>query len=298
MLSIDSNKDQSVLANFINLDGSVFSYVKFTFDNKSSNDAFKHFYDVTSTDGGLKSLDINGFQIITTNRDFDMQQISLLNNDFLDVDTQEDIIAKMGVNTKVYADLITDCGDYTFCRIMKSNLVYSQFEFEGPIEKEKTVLSTKINNFQIQSGETFSDSSLQIIISSQISSKASLNLKGNFVIVTEKDRAISLDANWDFGNNANSDITLNGRMLGIYDNVFKIGLIDLTEVKVNGKLNSTGDIYNLNLSGLGIFGKNCYSHNELIDSLQSQDSQQSSTIVDLSGDRKNSDNSISVIKGN
>ena len=148
--TLDSTKEQQILANFINLDGSVFSYVKLTFDNKTSNDSFKYFYDVTSTDGGLKSLDINGFEVITTNRDFDMKQVNLLSNDFLDIDTQEDIIAKMGVNTKVYAELIADCLDYTFCRVMKSNLVYSQFEFEGPLSK-KTVLSTVINNFKMKS---------------------------------------------------------------------------------------------------------------------------------------------------
>ena len=295
--TLDSTKEQQILANFINLDGSVFSYVKLTFDNKTSNDSFKYFYDVTSTDGGLKSLDINGFEVITTNRDFDMKQVNLLSNDFLDIDTQEDIIAKMGVNTKVYAELIADCLDYTFCRVMKSNLVYSQFEFEGPLSK-KTVLSTVINNFKMKSGETFSDSTLQIIIDSTSSSNASLNLIGNFIIVTEKDRAISLNANWDFGNKANSVITLHGKMLGIYNDVFKIGLIDLTQVKVNGKINTNGDIYNLNLNGLGIFGKDCYSHQDLINSLQSQDSQKSSTIVDLSGDTKNNDDSISVIKSN
>ena len=296
-VTIDSKTDASVLTNFINLDGSVFSYVKLTFKSKTSNDAFRYFYDVTSTDGGLKSLDINGFEIITTNRDFDMNKISLLKNEFLDVDTQEDIIAKEGVNTKVYADLINDCLDYTFWRIVKSNKVYSKFEFEGPIKKT-TVLSTTMNNFGIDSGITFSDSILQIIIDPENNSNAKLNLVGNFVLITEKDRAISLKSQWDFGSKPNSNITLSGRMLGIYDDVFKVGLIDLSEVKVSGIITSTGNLYEMSLNGLGIFGKNCYSQQELIKNLQSQDSSLKDTIYDLSLNKKNSDGSISVVKNN
>ena len=85
-------------------------------------------------------------------------------------------------------------------------------------------------------------------------------------------------------------------MLGIYNNVFKIGLIDLANVKVSGFLNSEGKIIDLNLNGLGIFGKNCYSSDNLVEALQSQDSKLTSEIFDLSDEKKNYDNSISVIK--
>ena len=173
-------------------------------DAKLSQKLFNTFFDVVSVDGGLKSIDINKLEVITTNRDFDMTQVSLLQNSYLDVDTREDIIAKMGVNVKVYASLINDCLDYTFCRVVKSNMVYSNLEFEGPV-KITTVLSAGINDFTVPSGITFSHSTLQIVIDSDYQSNVKLSLIGDFVIIAEKDRAISLNTNWNFGSSPNEN---------------------------------------------------------------------------------------------
>lgn len=294
--SLDKN-DVSVLANFIDVDGRVFSFFRFTFDSEVSSEGFNHFFNVNKFGAGFHSLNVNGLEIITTNRDFDLDHVDLLKNDKIDIETKNDILAKKGVNARVKANLISDCKDYTFCRLVKQNMVYSKFEFEGIVSKDKSVLNTPLNDFELKSGIGFTDCSLKLVIEHQDEDvTAKLKLDGNVLVITEKDRAISLNTRFSFGSDPSDDIKITGRMLGIYDNVFKAGLIDLTNVEISGRLNKDSKIFDFSLNGLGIYGRNCYSNSDLIEALQTQDSNPVTRIIDLSGLDSDSDNSIPIIK--
>lgn len=231
----------------------MYSYLTFTFADDEAKTAFEENFALKTFSPGYKSLNIKGYKLIATNRDFDMDQISLLKDDDIDIETSNDIIAKMGLYAKVQAELIDDCVDYTFCRIVKEKMVYSKLLFEGPVEKSKTILSTAVENFEMQKGVSFADSHLRMIITKE-NGQVTVDLKGELVTVTEDDRAIALKGLWNFGDKTNSDIQVKGDMQGIYDNVFNIGLIDISNLQANTTIFNNGTLANFSLKGLGIFG--------------------------------------------
>lgn len=285
-----------MLGNFINLDGTVFSYMTFTFANTIAKDSFEAFFDIKEHDGGYKSLKITGFELISTNRDFDMNRVSQFADDDIDIITSHDIIAKKGVSAKTNAELIDDCQDYTFCRLVKENLIYSKLQFEGPVKKNETILSSTMDNFNLQKGVSFADSRLQLVVyQKQGKNLVKLSLEGDLVTITEDDRAIALKSRWDFGNTPNGDIKISGEMGGIYDNVFKIGLLDISKVQTNTTIHSDGRISDFTLKGLGIFGYNCYMHQPLVNAIQDQDNGPADKIIDLSKTEKASDNTIPIV---
>lgn len=296
MYDIDKTSDVRVLGNFINLDGTVFSYMTFTFANTIAESAFESFFNIKGHDGGYKSLKITGFELISTNRDFDMNRVSQFADDDIDIITSHDIIAKKGVSAKTNAELIDDCKDYTFCRLVKENLIYSKLQFEGPVRRNETVLSSPIDNFNLQKGVSFADSKLQLIVYPKDNKNlVKLSLEGELVTITEDDRAIALKSKWDFGDTPNGDIKISGEMGGIYDNVFKIGLLDISKIQTNTTIHSNGKISDFTLKGVGIFGYNCYVHQPLVNAIQDQDNGPADRIIDLSKTEKAKDNTIPIV---
>lgn len=274
----------------------MYSYLTFTFVDDEAKTAFEKNFAVKSHAPGYDSLNIKGYKLIATNRDFDMDQISLLKDDDIDIETTNDIIAKMGLYAKVQAELIEDCVDFTFCRIVKERMVYSKLLFEGPVENTKTILSSPVENFEMHKGVSFADSYLRIIIDkNEKDGKLTVDLKGELVTVTEDDRAIALKGLWNFGDKTNGDIKVEGDMQGIYDNVFNVGLIDISNLQADTTIFNNGTLANFSLKGLGIFGADCYTQETLIKALQDQDSGPPDKIINFTNVNKQEDKSVPVL---
>ena len=60
-------------------------------------------------------------------------------------------------------------------------------------------------------------------------------------------------------------------MIGVYENVFRTGILDLTNIRAVGLISSTGRVEELTLSSIGILGHNyCYHDKHLLNSLANQ----------------------------
>jgi len=269
----------------------------FNFTEPSALIAFEQSFDIQSSDGGYKSLQIVGFELISTNRELDKNTFSYLRDDDLDIDATESIIMNKGLAARVDAELIDDCNDYTFCRLVKENFVYSRLLFEGTIGKTVTKLASPIDNFNLRTGVSFADANIILNIHKAEEGSVKMTLEGDLATVTEEDRAAALNGVWDFGDSPDSDIKIIASMKGIYDNVFKVGLIDYSNIKANATIYNQGDISNFELKGLGLIGHECYNETFLITNLQDEDNDEPDTIVDLSQKESAQGVAIPVISG-
>ena len=101
-------------ADFVNLDGTVLSYVKFTVPTEMATESFYAFFGPTANDGGFESLKIDVFSLVTTNRDLDTDSIAALENANIEAVYDSDIILKKGITAIVSTSLVDDCGNMTF----------------------------------------------------------------------------------------------------------------------------------------------------------------------------------------
>lgn len=93
---------------FTNLDGDILSYNRFIFSTEDSEAAFLTLFDVSSVDAGYRSMNINGFQFITVNRDFNLRKIMELQNTNILLPADQDVIAKEGISVQLTTGLIND----------------------------------------------------------------------------------------------------------------------------------------------------------------------------------------------
>jgi hypothetical protein len=287
----------SVTANFINLDGSIYSYMRYNFEEYQSKEAFETFFSLSSSDAGYESLDLKYFALVTTNRDFDLNEYDeYFNDDDIDLIMEDDVIAKKGVMVKTNADLVDDCDDITFCRLFKESLIYSKFEFEGLLGDLQTRLETEVVDFELQTGVSYENSSIFMTLSGlSDGSKLVTTLEGVMVTVTEDNRTVDLQSVWDLGDDPAGDIKIFGEQLGIYDSVFNLGVIDMSDVTTNAVIYSDGTLSSFSLLGLGIYGYDCVTNQQLYDDLQNQNPDEPDQIVYLGSEEKNEDGSISII---
>jgi hypothetical protein len=287
----------SVIGNYINFDGGIYSYMRYTFEQYQVKKAFEAFFELSSTDAGYSSLDLKYFALVTTNRDFDLSEYAdYFQDDDIDVIIQDDVIAKIGVTVKTNANLIDDCDSNTFCRLFKEDFIYSKFEFQGLLGESETRLESDVVDFTLQTGIMYENSSIIMTVSDESESNILVTtLEGTMVTMTEDNRTIDLQSVWDFGDNATGNINISGELAGVYDNVFNLGVIDMSTVKANAVIYNDGSLSAFTLIGLGIYGNDCYTNEELYLDLQTQNQDNPNQIVDLEGEKLNEDGSISVI---
>jgi hypothetical protein len=287
----------SVIANYINFDGGIYSYMRYTFEQYQVKKAFEAFFELSGTDAGYSSLNLTYFALVTTNRDFDLSEYAeYFQDDDIDVIIQDDVIAKIGVTVKTNARLIDDCDGNTFCRLFKEDLIYSKFEFQGLLGESETRLESDVVDFFLQTGIKYVNSSIIMTVSDESDSNSLVTtLEGTMVTMTEDNRTINLQSVWDFGDDATGDINISGELAGVYDNVFNLGVIDMSTVKANAVIYNDGSLSAFTLIGLGIYGNDCYTNEELYSDLQTQNQDNPDQIVDLEGEKLNEDGSISIV---
>jgi hypothetical protein len=266
--SLDSERSPIALfANFVNLDGSVLSYVDFGFTRFGPRDALMQSFGVTGGDAGFQSLHINRFGLVSINRDFNTNKVSELRNQNVIAFRDSNVMLKNSLSAYLDTRLIEDCIDNTLCILFKENEVPGHFNFTGLIE-EMTNLTAPVYEFELNSAVRYNDTIFQLSIVGGEPIHAHIN--GNFITLAQPDRELLLDSTWTFGNTPAGDIQLSGTKNDIFDDVFGLTRLDLIQAHITGQILSNGTIVGFGLSGTGLLGRDCYTREELISELQSE----------------------------
>jgi len=84
--------------------------------------------------------------------------------------------------------------------------------------------------------------------------RADLYMNAEMFLIAEENKSIKMQ----IGLTMEDKIRINGTTLGVYENVFKFGRLDLVEIWGWGLMDTHGEVQELTLNSLGIFGKHCY----------------------------------------
>lgn len=284
-------------ADVLNLDGSPYSYMQFSFQSGASEEAFTSFFSIEESDGGAESFEITGFNFITTNRDLDLSQWDeIIQDDDVDLHMEGGIIAKEGIKATLDTTLIEDCGEYTLCRLFKESLVYSVFKFEGFLEGDETHLVSQIDDIPIKDGVTFTNSEFVVsIYGGESGATLSTSIEGLMNAKPEEDREIILQSTWNFGQHPQNNIEIAAYSDGIYSNVFELEVLGLTNMHSTATIFNEGHLSTFSLKGLGIFGYNCFLNDDLQESLNEQESRSQEEITDLSNEEQNEDGGVEIL---
>ena len=256
-------------AEFVNLDGSVLSYVRFYFGAVKASGHFYDFFDIEGADAGFRSLHLSDFQIISANRDFNTDKVTQIRHSNIMVVRDNDVIVKDGLTVLVDGDLKKDCTNYVFCRLAKDLKIPSTVSFSGLVRAQDSIFTSDYANFTLNDHVTFNDNTLDIRVGEkQNKPYAYLHLRGNLTTIAEPNRKIDFETIWSFGDNAESPIYITGSKNNIYDNVFNSGILDLVESEINGRINSDTSISHFNFTSTAVLGKDCYSHRDYVDQVQ------------------------------
>lgn len=256
-------------AEFVNLDGSVLSYVRFYFGAVKASEHFYDFFDLEGADAGFRSLHLSDFQIISANRDFNSDKITQIRHSNIIVVRDNEVIVKDGLTVLADGDLRKDCSNYVFCRLAKDLKIPSTVSFTGLVRTHDSIFTSDYANFTLNDHVTFTDNTLDIRVGEKLNKPyAYLHLRGNLTTIVEPDRKIDFETIWSFGDKADSPIYITGSKNNIYDNVFKSGIIDLVESEINGRINPDTSISHFNFTSTAVLGKDCYSHKDYIDQVQ------------------------------
>lgn len=267
--SQDSNENPyDLYANFVNLDGSILSYVDIGFEEYGPRQAFQTTFGTSNGDAGFQALNFGGFGLISVNRDFNTDKVSQLRDQNLVAFRDSGVILKDGVSAYLNAQLIDDCNGQTFCTLLKQREVPSEFSFTGYVN-DTTVLTATMYDFSLSSAVEYSSVSLSLTV--PMGGYVAASLAGTLATSVEPERDLTLPSTWTFGDSAQDYIRLSGTKRDVYQDVFTLEWLDVIQVSVTGQIVSNGTIINLNIAGAGLLGHNCYTRRELISELQTQD---------------------------
>ena len=256
----------SIKAEFSNLDGYVLSYVRFFFPSSSSNKLYQEFFNWYDGDSGFRSLELTDFQLISVNRDINMDKLEALRHTSIIAYASSGVILKDGVTVFLNAQFITDCIDYTFCRIIKKWEIPSSFNMTGLYMKENTRIEGEMKNVKVTNDFNFKNNTLSIKVGKNGEANYSyLKLKGDMIVAVDPNTDVLFNGLWRFGNENSSPIVVTGTKYSAYEDVFENPIVDLLQNEISIYLYNDQERYNFNYTALGIIGDNCYSRNDLID---------------------------------
>lgn len=253
----NTNEWLSVKAELSNLDGEVLSYMRFYFPPSSSPQLYNDFFDTPEGDAGFRSLLLNDFQVVSVNRDFNMDKLDALRHTNIIAYASSGVILKDGLNIFINAQLISDCIDYTFCRFIKKLEIPSNFNFTGFYIKDGTNLESSIEDMKIGNTFYFKNNTLQIKVSSNTENNHSyLKLKGDMIVAVDPNTDEVFNGLWRFGDGNSDPILVTGRKYGVYSDVFEIPILDLTGNEISTYLTIKQDNYNFDYTAMSLLGKN------------------------------------------
>lgn len=269
----DENRNTFVQGTLANIDGQILCNFNFIFEFSQSESLFNRVFKVVRNDTATQAFTISRFDLLTSNRDFDLAKYQDLGGTAFASKTGN--LWKRGVNATVELTLNEHCGNNTFCHFLgRTGRLTAPVTVSGTITNGTSILSGAINNIILSEFASLTNVYLQLIIEYdaflELSTVRTM-LKGNLMISSETNEVMMIRANITYPNNTIPYMPMSGRMLGIYDNLFGLnGLLDLVEVSSSGMVSSEGQIYALSINSLGILGQNCYRNSTLESSLMIQ----------------------------
>lgn len=252
------NNEINVRGELANLDGAVLSYFRFIFRPSYATSAFRTFFNTDGTDAGFQGLRITDFQVISLNRDFNLDKIIELRNTNIMLAPDNDVIAKRGLTAVLEASLLRDCRTNTFCRLLKTKEVPSNFTLAGFVSPQNTILSGDFQGFELNPLFNIASPTLNVTLVDQDDGTSFVNttVEGNFIIEAETDRNINIQSIIYFTNTTDDPLICSGRTNGIYDDVFGSPVIDLTENNANGQIYSDGTVLDFQIEAILLYGRN------------------------------------------
>lgn len=255
--SDDKVYETMILGALINLDGRVLTNLKFMRQFKIAQRSFAKFFQVLDGDSGFRSMIIKEFNLTSSNRDFDFNRVGEYSN------AEVTNIWKMGLEVSIKAKFAPNCTLPLCILYAKTN---NTFILTGKVGATNSTLVGPTANLDINGAASFQNVTASLEI--EHGKKAALNLKGSLFLIAEPDKSISLKSQLFFDENM---IKIEGKMVGVYQDVFKSGLMDMAEITAKGAINSDGTVKNITLSSFAIVGKrSCYKDDQLLNSLAYQ----------------------------
>jgi hypothetical protein len=262
----------NVSCQFINLDGAVFSYLRFFFNPAISSNTLFNFFNIQSGDAGFGSLRFDDFQLISSNRDFNADQVTQLRHSNVYLFEQQEVIIQNGLTLNLETTLLTDCDEYSFCRQLRAMEFPSSWTFTGLVGVDETILTSNFADLRLNDQVNFTSNELRMRLDSTDGEGVGhLHMNGRLNLFVEPERMLSFRSVWSFGRNPTSPIYLQASRNSIYDNVFELGLIDMVESRIEGEISLDNTITNFNFTTTPVLGNDCYVHENLVQQLQSTD---------------------------
>ena len=249
------DNDTAILfdATFVNLDGSVLSYVTFDFERYGVRQSFQTCFGATNGDAGVQALELDQFQLISVNRDFNTDKVSELRNENIIAYRDGGVLLKDGLTASANMSLLEDCNDNTFCTLLKNRQVPGNFSLTGLVQAPITTITADVNDFSLNPVVNYNGTTLSLNITLEEFIRASLN--GNFIAPLEPNRKILIGTTWTFTNTTSFYIDLNGAKNDIYQDAYTLPWLDLVQVSVSGNIASNGTIVDFDLSSEGLIGQ-------------------------------------------
>ena len=256
-----------------NIDGQILVNFNFVFEFSRSQTIFNRVFNVASNDTATQVFNITRFDLLASNRDFDIAKYdSLQETPFA---SQYNDLWKRGLNATVEVTLRDDCYEETFCTFLHTVVnMTGPVTLTGQISETTSVLEGPMNNFLMSNLSSFSNVYLQMLIDydhETATSNVRMQIRGNLMLITENAEVMTVRSNLTYPLSDVHYINMTGNMLGIYENLFNLNnLLDLVEVSATGQINFDGTIDDLSINSLGILGTDCYTNSTLESSLMIQ----------------------------
>lgn len=131
--------------------------------------------------------------------------------------------------------------------------------------------------FKLEDDRSFTDVTVSLIIDHK--TEVQTKFEGTFMVIAQTNKALGFRSELDFNE---PEIRLNGKMVGVYSDVFSSDIIDLAEIHATGIISPEAKVENLVLSAFGIVGRgSCYENEELFEELATQVLNSEDSIIEL-----------------
>jgi hypothetical protein len=289
-----------IQADFVNLDGAILSYARFIFSPSVSTSLFHEFFNSNGgQDAGFDAFRIQGFQLVSVNRDFNADSVTQIRHSNVFVSEATGVMISNGITVILQTDVEYNCGDNLSCRLLKDIGVQTALNFTGAYSSSNTTLSAEFSNFTLDDSRAdFGANTLHIDIAGEDTIFISLVLNGQMTVDSEPDnREIIFEIAWTFSNDPAGNITLTGTKHNVYEDVFRIGVFDILEGRISGSIDPESQNVEFDFLSTSVVGHDCYTLPEYIDELNESENSPESRIFEFDSAVVNEDGSLNIVSG-
>ena len=197
---------------------------------------------------------------MSANRDFDFNTIADFNNG------EEFNVWNEGLDVEIKVAFNDEC-EFNFCQLFKNlNEHKGTFTLKGEVGHDETVLTGSMPRFNFEAEYALDHVVIKMIIKHEEGIR--MEFGGEFVVIAEDGTSLLIDSEVIFDQPI---LRLEGKMTGVYEDVFKSHFIDMADVNLQTEVTNRGVVRNIMLNSYGIVGRgHCYQDENLVDSLAYQ----------------------------